>query len=112
MGGETFNGDLHGGFLPADPVAGIAGIGATVCLRGWPQVQDAAAAGHAGNSVWGKGLPILPPGDGVHSALCHLTHNLAAGPSQERAGPELRAGHRLWKGSRDPSTSLRHRITK
>lgn len=112
MGNETFNGDLQRGFLPADPVAGIAGIGATVRLLGWPQVQNTAAAGRLGNSVWEKGLPILLPGDGVHSALCHLTDNLASGPNQETAGLELRGGHRLWKGNRDPSTSLRHRITK
>lgn len=109
---ETFNGDLQGGFFPADPVAGVAGVGAAVCPRGWPQVQDTAAAGHLGHSAWAEGLPVLPPGDGVHSALGHLTDNLPAGPSQERAGPELRAGHGLWKGSRDPSTSLRNRITK
>lgn len=104
----TCNGDVQGGFLPAYPIAGVAGVAAAVRLLRRSQVQNAEALGEAETSVWGKGLPIFLPGNGVHPALCHIAEHLAGGPGHEDTGPQPRARHGLWRGDRNTSTSLRH----
>lgn len=115
MGGETTaaitcNRDVQGGFFPAYPVAGVAGVGAAVRFPRRPQVQNAAAAGEEEASVRGQGLPVLLPGDGVHPPLCHLTQHLAGGLGHESTAPELGARHGLWEGDRNTRTSLRHHL--
>lgn len=69
----TCNSDVQGGLLPTYPIAGIAGIGATVRFLYHPQWQNTEASREVVTSVRGKHLPILLPGEDVCPALCYLT---------------------------------------